>query len=88
VEALPVLREQNTGAGGMYQRFEDAGHELHQIDIVGARDATDEEVEALQLEKPYAVSIVRVTRDKSTGQVLEVGDLLVVPGRQELLYEV
>lgn len=88
VTAIPVLREQNTGAGGMYQRFEDAGHELHQVDIVGARLTTAEESKSLQLDAPFAVTIVRVTRDKNTGEVLEVGDLLVVPGRQELMYEV
>lgn len=88
VAELPILREQNTGAGGMYQRFEEAGHELHQVDIVGARATTPEETELLQLDDPFAVTIVRVTRDKKTGEVLEVGDLLVVPGRQELLYEI
>ncbi len=88
VDALPILAEQNTGAGGMYARFEEAGHTLHQVDIVGARATTDEETAALQLDEPFALTIVRVTRDAGTGQVLEVGDLLVVPGRQELLYQV
>ena len=88
VAELPILGEQNTGPGGMYARLEEAGHELHQVDIVGARATTDEETEALQLDEPFAVTVVRITRDKNSGQVLEVGDLLVVPGRQELQYEV
>jgi GntR family transcriptional regulator len=88
VEAIPVLGEQNTGAGGMYQRFEDAGHDLDIADIVDARSASDDEVEALDLNEPFVVTIVRIARNRSTGEILEVGDILSAPGRQQQVYQV
>lgn len=86
VEAIPVLGESNTGPGGMYSRFEDAGHVLDHTDVVGGRAATPEEVEALRLDEPFVVTILRIVRDANTGDVLETGTLVLAPGRQELVY--
>lgn len=86
VEAIPVLAEANTGPGGMYSRMEDAGHVLAETDVVGGRQATPEEVDALQLDFPFVVTILRIVRDANTESVLEVGTLVVAPGRQELVY--
>jgi GntR family transcriptional regulator len=89
VAELPVLAEQNTGPGGMYQRFEDAGHELEQVDIVGARSATADEIADLALEEAaFVLTITRITRDSKTNTVLEVGDLVLAPGRQELIFNI
>lgn len=88
VAELPILAEENTGPGGMYQRMEDAGHRIHQVDIVGGRPASDAEVKALGLDAPFVLTITRVTRDAETGAILEVGDLALAPGRQELVFEV
>lgn len=88
VARLPILAEANTGHGGMYQRMEDAGHRIHQVDIVGGRTATNAEVTALALDAPFVLTITRVTRDAETGAILEVGDLALAPGRQELVFEV
>ena len=85
-EALPVLAEANTGPGGMYSRFEDAGYTLEHTDVVGGREATTDEVEALQLNAPFVVTILRIVRDTKSGSVLEVGTLVLAPGRQELVY--
>jgi GntR family transcriptional regulator len=86
VDAIPVLAEANTGPGGMYSRFEDAGYTLQHTDVVGGRAATAEEVEALQLDAPFVVTILRIVRDTDSGAVLEVGTLVLAPGRQELVY--
>ncbi|MEV6341240.1 UTRA domain-containing protein [Nocardia vinacea] len=89
VAELPILGEQNTGPGGMYQRFEDAGHTLEQVDIVGGRSATPNEVAELNLEEgAFVLTITRITRDAATNAVLEVGDLVLAPGRQELVYNI
>ncbi|GGK03846.1 hypothetical protein GCM10010123_37250 [Pilimelia anulata] len=84
--ALPVLAEPDTGPGGMYSRLEDAGHTLAESDIVGGRAASDEEVAALRLDAPFVITILRIVRDAATDQVLEVGTLVLAPGRQELVY--
>lgn len=86
VEELPILAEDNTGPGGMYSRFEDAGHTLDHTDVVGGRRATPEEIEALQLDDPFVITILRIVRDATTGAVLETGLLTLAPGRQELVY--
>lgn len=88
VDAVPILAELDTGPGGMYQRLEEAGHPLAQIDIVGGRPATDDETEALVLDIPFVITIVRVTRDARTEQILEIGDLVLATGRQELVYDI
>jgi GntR family transcriptional regulator len=86
VEQLPVLAEQNTGPGGMYSRFEDAGYVLDHTDVVGGRKATSDEIEALQLDDPFVVTILRIVTNSKTGAVLEAGTLVLAPGRQELVY--
>ncbi|MEV6525022.1 UTRA domain-containing protein [Longispora sp. NPDC051575] len=86
VEQLPILAEDNTGPGGMYSRFEDAGYTLEHTDIVGAREASQEEIADLELDKPVVMTILRIVRDAATDTVLEVGTLTLAGGRQELIY--
>ncbi|GIG60600.1 hypothetical protein Lfu02_49720 [Longispora fulva] len=86
VTQFPILAEQETGPGGMYSRFEDAGITLHHEDVVSARAATQAEIEALRLEAPVVMTILRNASDADSGRVLEVGTLVLAAGRQELIY--
>ncbi|MEV2218854.1 hypothetical protein AB0E01_03120 [Nocardia vinacea] len=65
----------------MCQRFEDAGHELEQVDIVSARSATADEIAELAVEEvaAFVLTITRITCDSKTKTVLEVGDLDLTP---------
>lgn len=75
-EALPVLRESNTGAGGYLARLESLGLQIDQVDHIRPALATAEQRAALQLPDPAAVDLItRVDRDQN-GRVVHVMDLV------------
>ncbi|MFG2919641.1 UTRA domain-containing protein [Kitasatospora sp. NPDC048298] len=75
-EALPVLREPDTGAGGYLARLESLGLQIDQVDHIRPALATAEQRALLQLPNPAAVDlIVRVDRDQN-GRVVHVMDLV------------
>jgi len=87
VETLPILGEMDTGPGGMYQRMEEIGHELHQEDIVSARPPTPDEARQLRLDKGVPIlTITRITTNKNTNVPLEVTLVRLASERNELRY--
>jgi GntR family transcriptional regulator len=75
-EALPVLREPDTGAGGYLARLESLGLQIHQVDHIRPALATAEQRTVLQLPNPAAVDLItRVDRDQ-TGRVVHVMTLV------------
>ncbi|WP_153472208.1 UTRA domain-containing protein [Streptomyces kaniharaensis] len=75
-EALPVLRDLNTGAGGYLARLESLGLQIEQVDNIRPALATAEQRTALQLPDPAAVDLItRVDRDQN-GRVVHVMDLV------------
>lgn len=83
---LPVLRQDDTGPGGMHSRMEDAGYQLHFEEVVTCRRALPEEVERLELAPGDPVlNLWRRCYDQ-TDRVVEV-TFRVVPGdRLEQIY--
>jgi GntR family transcriptional regulator len=75
-EALPVLRDRDTGAGGYLARLESLGLEIDQVDHIRPALATAEQRAALQLPDPAAVDLItRVDRDQN-GRAVHVMDLV------------
>ncbi|MFF4821255.1 UTRA domain-containing protein [Kitasatospora sp. NPDC001309] len=75
-EALPVLRNQDTGAGGYLARLESLGLRIEQVDHIRPALATDEQRRVLQLPEPSAVDLItRVDRDQN-GRVVHVMELV------------
>ncbi|MFF2549162.1 UTRA domain-containing protein [Kitasatospora sp. NPDC058063] len=71
-DALPVLRDLDTGAGGYLARLESLGLQIEQVDHIRPALATDEQRGVLQLPEPSAVDLItRVDRDQN-GRVVHV----------------
>lgn len=88
VAAIPQLAEQDTGAGGMYARMEEAGHKLSQQDRVSARVPDPDQQETFGIDGSVALVVIeRVTRGKD-GKVLEVTHIAAPSDRQVFVYDV
>jgi GntR family transcriptional regulator len=86
VERLPVLREVNTGPGGMTVRIEEAGYRMAYEDVVTSRLADSGERERLQIDEHQPVTdVVRRTYDQ-TGVVIKASRRVINPARHELVY--
>ncbi|WP_205327527.1 UTRA domain-containing protein [Glycomyces sp. YM15] len=88
-EALPVLAEANTGAGGFLARLEEAGHELDVarsvIDAVNADAAT---AAALAVDEGTAlIREVWTVKDTASGEVLAATENLAVGGLVEYVLD-
>jgi GntR family transcriptional regulator len=85
-EALPVIREADTGPGGMTSRFEDAGWIIRWEVTTRARAATADEGRRLGL--PITVPVMdvwRTSRDQDD-RILEVTRRVIDPRRHELVF--
>jgi len=89
VERVAKRAQDNAGPGGMCARFEDAGYELVQQDIVAARMPLPDETTALDIDAGIPIlTILRITTDSSTGDTLEVTDVRLAADRNELRYPI
>jgi GntR family transcriptional regulator len=84
---LPVVRELDTGSGGVTSRFVDAGYQPSWQEIVTARAASASEARALDIQPRTALTEVwRPCTDEATGRVLEVTLRLINPALHELVF--
>ena len=86
VARIPILRQQDTGPGGMYSRLEDAGLSIAFEDMVACRlpDKREQEVLEIGLNQPVLV-VWRRCYDQA-GQILEVNHRVIAADRQQLIY--
>lgn len=83
-----AIEEVDTGAGGAYQRLEDAGHEIGSyMEEVGARMPTPDEAGTLQLGPGTPVITVTRVAVRVDGTPLEMNDMVLPADRYRLTYE-
>jgi GntR family transcriptional regulator len=88
VNRLPILREHNTGPGGMASRMEGVGYRLGYEDVVTARLPSPHEQEQLALpgDHPVIVAWRRAFDQHGSGHALEVTLRIINPNLHELIY--
>lgn len=83
---LPILRQVNTGPGGMLTRIEELGYSLRFEDVVTCRLPNKREQEILQIDETQAVIDVWRRCYDQDDRILEVTRRIIVGGRHELVY--
>lgn len=88
-EALPVLAEADTGAGGFLARLEEAGHELDfSGSVIDAVSADADAAASLAVDEGAAlVREVWTVKDTASGEVLAVTENLAVGGLVEYVLD-
>ena len=86
VEMAPVLREVNTGPGGMYSRLEELGHRIHFEESVTCRLPTEEEREKLEIDTSQPVLVLWCRAYDQNNRILDLTHRIVVGDRNELVY--
>lgn len=77
-DVIPVLRQLDTGRGGMGSRMEDIGLDLSYAVILSARDADDHEADMLQLpRRPYPLLDVWRQCSDQNGRIVELTRLVI-----------
>jgi GntR family transcriptional regulator len=85
-QRLPILKQVDTGPGGMLSRMEEAGYQLRFEDTITCRLPSPTEREQLQLRADQPVlSVWRRCYDQH-GRILEATYRIVVGDRHELIY--
>jgi GntR family transcriptional regulator len=86
VEELPVLREANTGDGGMTSRFEDAGYRVWWEVVTYARAADDAEAEWLSV--PRGTPVLDIWRRcfDQNARILEVTQRVIDSAKHQLAF--
>jgi GntR family transcriptional regulator len=85
---IPILRQVNTGPGGMYSRFEDTGISITFEDVVTCRlPRDDNERQALEIGSGEPVLVVWRRCYDQEEQILEVTNRVIVGSRQQLVYK-
>lgn len=86
VEKLPILRQVDTGPGGMYSRLEEIGYQLLFEESVTCRLPRTDEQKVLEIDNTQPVlTLWRRCYDQKS-QILEVTHRVVVGDRHELVY--
>lgn len=86
VEELPILREVNTGPGGISSRLEEIGYQLTFEESVTCRLPRAEEQQTLEINEDQPVlTLWRRCYDQAS-RILEVTHRVVVGDRHELVY--
>lgn len=86
VNKLPILREVNTGPGGMYSRMEELGYRIHFEESVTCRLPSDEEQEKLEIDANQPVLVLWRRCYDQRDHILDLTHRIVVGDRQELVY--
>jgi GntR family transcriptional regulator len=88
VTRLPILREHDTGPGGMGSRMEEAGYRLGYEDVVTARlpDPRERAQLGLRAEQPVLVAWRRAFDQDGAGRPLEVTVWIINTAWHELVY--
>lgn len=88
VDRLPVLREHDTGPGGMGSRMTEAGYQLTYEDVVTARLPTQQEQDSLAIPADHPVLVAwRRAFDHTSGRALEVTLRIINPTLHELVFK-
>ncbi|OLT46501.1 transcriptional regulator [Saccharomonospora sp. CUA-673] len=83
-----AAEQEDTGAGGVYARLEEAGHAIGTYaEHVGSRMPTPDELSTLQLQSGTPVITVTRVAYREDGTPLEVNDMTVPADRYGLSYE-
>lgn len=86
VDQLPILRQVNTGPGGIYSRLEELGYSLSFEESVTCRLPRSDEQETLDINADQPVlTLWRRCYDQDS-RILEVTHRVVVGDRHELVY--
>lgn len=83
---LPILRQVDTGPGGMLTRMEEIGYRLRFEDVVTCRLPNEREQETLQVDASQPVLDLWRRCYDQRGRILEVTRRIIVGGRHELVY--
>lgn len=86
VERIPVLREVNTGPGGLYSRLEEAGRRITFEESVTCRLPRADEQETLRIGPDQPVLTLWRRAYDQDDRVIEVTHRVVVGDRHELVY--
>lgn len=86
VYKIPVLREVNTGPGGMYSRMEELGHRVHFEESVTCRLPHNEERETLGIDTNQPVLVLWRRAYGQNNRILDLTHRIVVGNRHELVY--
>ena len=87
VERLPILREQDTGPGGMGSRMAEAGYALIYEDVITARLPGPHEQERLAIPADQPVVVAwRRAFDQASSRALEVTLRIINPALHELVF--
>ncbi|MCP2253298.1 GntR family transcriptional regulator [Prauserella aidingensis] len=83
-----AAEQEDTGAGGVYARLDEAGHTIGTYaEHVGSRMPTPDELSTLQLQSGTPVITVTRVAYREDGTPLEVNDMTLPADRYELAYE-
>ncbi|MEU8799237.1 GntR family transcriptional regulator [Spirillospora sp. NPDC048819] len=86
VERIPVLRQVDTGPGGIYSRLEETGHRITFEESVTCRLPCADEQETLEIGPDQPVLTLWRRAYDQDGRVVEVTHRVVVGDRHELVY--
>ncbi|MFI0486869.1 GntR family transcriptional regulator [Actinomadura sp. 9N215] len=86
VEQIPVLRDVDTGPGGLYSRLEEAGHRITFEESVTCRLPCADEQDTLEIGADRPVLTLWRRAYDQDGRVVEVTHRVVVGDRHELVY--
>ncbi|MGH3575859.1 MAG: UTRA domain-containing protein [Pseudonocardiaceae bacterium] len=86
VAKTPLLREVNTGPGGMYSRMEEFGHRVHFEESVTCRLPYNEEREKLVIDMNQPVLVLWRRAYDQNNRILDLTHRIVVGDRHELVY--
>jgi GntR family transcriptional regulator len=86
VDELPILRQIDTGPGGMYSRMEELGYQLHFEETVTCRLPNETEQTQLEITASEPVLVLwRRCYDQHV-RILDLTHRIVVGDRHELVY--
>ena len=85
-DELPILRETDTGPGGMYSRMEEIGYRLHFEETVTCRLPDEAEQQQLEITETQPVLILWRRCYDQHGRILDLTHRAVVGERHELVY--
>lgn len=86
VDEIPVLRQVDTGPGGIYSRLEEAGHRITFEESVTCRLPRPDEQETLEIAADQPVLTLWRRAYDQDDRVVEVTHRVVVGDRHELVY--
>lgn len=86
VDRVPILRQHNTGPGGMGSRFNEAGYTVRYEESVTARMPDSDELEQLAMEQGAPVLVAWRRCVDQDDQPLEVTVRIINPALHELTY--